>query len=98
MAQLTAPWAQRQMLPCDQAKPLPRSCAAEATRTSCQALQGPVAEDAAVIGRQVGEGVPQYRSALRGAASRLPLAWHYRDTGSCLTAAPEIQRESSGGS
>jgi hypothetical protein len=39
MAQLTALWAQRQMLACDQAKPLPRSCAAEATRTRCQALQ-----------------------------------------------------------
>src|SRR5512135_1310496 len=40
MAQLTAPWAQRQMLACNQAKPLPRSCAAEATRTRCQLLQG----------------------------------------------------------
>ena len=51
MAQLTALWAQRQMLACDQAKPLPRSCAAEATRTRCQALQG-ARIAAGVINRQ----------------------------------------------
>ena len=49
-----------------------------------------------VIGRQVSEGTPKYRSVLRGAASQRRLARGYRDTGFLPDGcAGEIQRRSS---